>query len=526
MIKFNLFPIYLFLFFPVIISAQSETDLIKETLNYYIEGTSYNYPEKIKKAFLPGCDMYLYNNADTLMVMSPERYASFFKKHTPGKFNGRTSKIISIDIVMDIAYVKLEVTSSSWLKRFYDLILLKKIEGEWKIISKAATAEPIPLSDKKLRPLPQKEIILDSLNRPWSMAFISETDVIIAEKDGHLLRVNLETKERKIIKNTPKDVARSILIDTTKYKKGVFFPSAHGKTLSFNAGWFQVLLDPDFKTNHYIYISYAAEDSKRRSTTKVIRAELKNDRLTKIKTLLVASPHSDGLFHYGGGMTFGKDGKLYISVGERNLYEHLNPELPLSQDLKDLRGKIFRINSDGSIPHDNPDFGADAVKGLYAIGIRATQGLITNPNDGTIWFTDHGTIQGDELNILQEGANYGWPYKTSGKYRSKNYKPPFSSQLIFKDPIHFWDQTIAPTGLCFYTGNEFPMWKGDLMIPGLSKGNLWRVSLQGETVISVEELFIHDRHRLRKAIMSPRGKLYLLSDEENGKLILVKNGNK
>ncbi len=523
MIKLHRFPFCLLLFFATYSAAQSESELIKEALNYYIEGTSYSYPEKIKKAFHPDCDMYLYNDADTLMVLSPERYASFFTRGVPGKFNGRVSEILALDIADDIAYAKIVVEIPSWRKRFYDLILLKKIEGQWKIIAKAASAEPLPQTDEQLRPQPEKEIILDKLNRPWSMAFLSETDVLIAEKDGQLLRVDLQTKERRAIKGAPTDVARAIRIDTAQYEPGVFFPSAHGKVLSYNAGWFQLLLDPDFKNNPYLYISYAAEDANRKSTTKVVRAKLEDNRLTEIQTLLLAAPYSDGLFHYGGGMIFGKDGKLYIAIGERNLYEHLNPLLPLSQDVADLRGKIFRINPDGSIPDDNPDFGPDAVKGLYATGIRATQGLTVHPDDGRIWFTDHGTIQGDELNILQPGANYGWPYQTSGKYRSRGYNPPIPEGIVFNAPVHFWDQTIAPTGLCFYTGNQFPMWKGDLIVPGLSKGSLWRVAIKEESVVGVEELLLDNRHRLRKAVMSPRGKLFLLSDEEDGKLILLKN---
>ena len=143
-----------------------------------------------------------------------------------------------------------------------------------------------------------------------------------------------------------------------------------------------------------------------------------------------------------------------------------------------------------------------------------------------IWFSEHGTIQGDELNILQAGANYGWPYQTTGKYRSEDYNPKVPEGANFKEPVYFWSQTVAPTGLTFYYGREFPQWKGNILVPGLSRGSLWRMVVQSDEVVASEELFVNDRVRLRKAVVSPRGQLYLLTDEENGKLVRVINENR
>ncbi|MEL7004151.1 MAG: PQQ-dependent sugar dehydrogenase, partial [Bacteroidota bacterium] len=479
----------------------------------------------IKAAFYPGTKMFLYNGTDSAFVMTSEEYAALYSRRTPGTKNGRFNRIVSLDIANDVAYAKIEVDIPSFGNRYSDLLLLKKILGDWKIVAKATSAVPIPKKPVEMMVRPMKETILEGLKKPWSMAFLSEEEVIIAEKDGGLLLINLTTESRTAIKGLPKDVARAVTIDTTKYKRGVFPSSLHGKTLSFNAGWFQVLLDPDFSNNHFIYLSYAAENKQRESTTKVIRGKLDGNQLKEVETLFLAAPYSHGLYHYGGGMTFGNDGKLYITIGERNFYEYLNPVPPLSQDITDKRGKIIRINPDGSIPSDNPDFGPKAMKGLYAMGIRASQGLTVDPVSGEIWFSEHGTIQGDELNLLQPGANYGWPHKTSGKYRTKDYNPPVIPGTVFTDPIHFWDQTVAPTGLTFYQGREFPQWNGNIIVPGLSKGSLWRMIIENDKVVGAEELFINDRVRLRKAIVSPRGKLYLLTDEENGKLIRVRNSN-
>lgn len=365
--------------------------------------------------------------------------------------------------------------------------------------------KPLEISKKKTRPI--KEIIVDSLRHPWSMAFLSEKEVLVSEKDGNLVKVNLTSKEKRIIKGFPNDLTDSIRMITR----------------GDNSGIFEVLLDPKYAENKYIYLSYAAKKKVEGTATKVVRAVLKNDSLTNIKTILEAGPFTKEYFHYGGGMTFGPDGKLYITVGERLFKEIDEPEVPIAQDVTDKRGKIYRINSDGSIPRDNPNFGDNAKKGVYAIGIRAAQGITVHPETSDIWFSEHGTRQGDEINVLLAGANYGWPIITTGGYRSKEYSPSVPKGVEFTDPIWYWQHTVAPTGLIFYTGNEFTEWKNDLLVPGLSRGSLWRFHIEDKTIKSAEELFIDDRVRSRKLTQSPEGKLYMLTDEPNGKILRIKN---
>ncbi|MEX0315413.1 MAG: PQQ-dependent sugar dehydrogenase [Allomuricauda sp.] len=360
-------------------------------------------------------------------------------------------------------------------------------------------------STKTILSFPSKQIVLDGLNHPWSIAFLSNNEALVSEKDGNLLRVNLETKEKRIVKGFPEDLTDSI------------------RTVHFgdNSGIFEVLVNPENKKNPWVYLSYAAKRKGQGTTTKVIRTKLDKDSLYGHQTLLVAKPFTKEYFHYGGGMTFGKDGKLYITIGERLFWERDEPEIPIAQDVTDKRGKIYRMNPDGSIPFDNPDFGKEAVPGLFAMGIRAAQGITVQPESGKIWFSEHGTIQGDEINILEAGANYGWPNVTSGKLRSSDYSPPKLEDVTFTPPVWFWPHTVAPTGLTFYTGNDFPEWKNNLIVPGLSRGSLWRFRIEGETIKSAEELFLDDRVRIRKARQGPDGKLYILTDEDNGKLIQI-----
>ncbi len=495
--------------------SQSDAEKVKIPLNDYMVGTSYNYPEQIKRAFTENAMLYLTKNGKP-WPMTPDAYAELFIKREAGEFNGRYAKLLKTKVYNDIAWAEIEIIIHSINARFIDVLILQKMEEEWKIVSKTATRYPL----QNVEGIPQRKVIMDGLKHPWSMDFISAEEAIVAEKDGDLLLVNLASKEKQVIGGFPDDLFTTLQLDVSKYPDGTYPKGADGRMVRWNAGILEVLLDPDFSENRTIYISYVAQKGDKYAL-KVIRASLENNQLQDIKTLLNPGPYVPGLFHFGGGITFGEDGKLYITVGERLFYEHLKEGLGIAQDLTDARGKIYRINPDGSIPSDNPDFGAGAVKGIYALGIRAAQGITVEPHTNKIWFSEHGTNQGDELNLLEAGTNYGWPNVTTGGYRSKDYKAADVPNAVFTDPLHYWKQTVAPTGLAFYTGTEFPEWYGNLIVPGLSRGSLWRITLDGTVVKAVEELFTDEHVRLRKATMSPDGKLYLLTDEDNGRIFEV-----
>jgi len=347
--------------------------------------------------------------------------------------------------------------------------------------------------------------VSNRLARPWDIAFLSSQQALVTEKEGGLQQVNLITGHKKLIQGLPDDLK-------TANKTG----------LGDNTGLFGIVLDPDFSNQRWIYLSYAATDpASSNTTTKIIRAKLSDGEIRDIQTLLVAYPFSNDRYHYGGGLVFGAQGKLFITIGERLFNEIDEPELPIAQDFMDRRGKIYRINSDGSIPEDNPVFEQPSVPGLFALGIRAAQGLALHPKTNAIWFSEHGTRQGDEINLLEPGANYGWPVKTSGGYRYTDYKPPLLKDRQFTTPKWTWPHTVAPTGLWFYFADEFPLWRGNLLVAGLSQGSFWRFTLSDETIIAAEELFINERIRLRNVKQAPDGKLYVLTDEANGRLLRI-----
>ena len=251
--------------------GQTDQELIRQTLDQFIEGTVYNYPDKVATVFYPDTRMFLYNGSDTAWVVSSETYASWYGRRVPGTLNNRINEIKTIEVVGDVAYARLQVDVPSFGNRYSDLMLLKKIQGTWKIVGKATSATPIPKTPLELKANPKKETVITGLNRPWSMAFLHEGEAIIAEKDGDLLWVNLRSGERSVLGGLPDDVARKVKVDTAAHAFGIFPPQAHGQERSFNAGWFQVLLDPNFDKNRWVYVSYASENENRQSALKVIR---------------------------------------------------------------------------------------------------------------------------------------------------------------------------------------------------------------------------------------------------------------
>lgn len=487
-------------FFAFSQQAPSERELIENTIQQYFEGWATGDTAKLSSAMHESCHLKNFREGK-FTDFTKRQYLGFFKpRQRPANL---TTRIVAVDITDNMGSAKVEISTAKDL--FTDYFNLMKTNEGWVIADKVSTRSTHKVFDANVIKL-EKETILEGLKRPWSVAFLSEDEVLISEKEGDLVKVNLQNKEEVTIKGFPADIADSIAF----YHPGD------------NSGKFEVLLDPDFKNNKFIYLSYASQTASGK-TTKIIRALLQNDSLQQIKVLFVAEPRTFERHHYGGGMIFGEDGKLYFTVGERLFTEKDEPALPIAQNVEDRRGKIYRINSDGSIPADNPDFGPHAVRGLYAIGIRAAQGLTLNSITGRIWFTEHGTHQGDEINVLNSRANYGWPMKTTGKYRFAEFAPKAIPQNVYTNPVWSWLHTVAPTGLHFYSGNEFAAWNGNLIVGGLSRGSLWRMVIEGETIKSAEELFVNDRLRIRKVVQSPLGKLYILSDEMNGKLIRVKN---
>jgi aldose sugar dehydrogenase len=355
---------------------------------------------------------------------------------------------------------------------------------------RASAAQPSPPLD--VEPVTAAQ----GLRHPWSLTFLPGGEFLITEKDGGLVRVGPDGSLHSV-EGLPGD------LDNVRQDP------------RDNSGLFDVALHPDFARSARLYLSYSAK-GEGGTTTRLIAARLDRDRLEDVRVLFDATPRTPDRFHYGGALLVHGD-HVYWSVGERHFNERDNPPLPAAQDPADSRGKIWRFTLAGqpAPPTMNPPHR------WYASGIRATQGFALRRGTGQIWFTDHGAVGGDELNLLKPGANYGWPVKTSGRYRNADYVPQRTLEGVeYTEPVFTWrEQTVAPTGLVFYEGHAFPEWRGSLIVAGLSRGNLIRLTLDGDRIVATESLMRKRPVRLRNVRVSPQGDLYAVTDEPNGRLL-------
>lgn len=195
-----------------------------------------------------------------------------------------------------------------------------------------------------------------------------------------------------------------------------------------------------------------------------------------------------------------------------------------AQRLDGLLGKIVRINADGSVPKDNPFVGKQGVRPeIWSLGHRNVQAATLHPVTGELWEVEHGTRGGDEINIARKGRDYGWPTIAYGiEYRGGPITGGVQKQEGMEQPLYYWDPVIAPSGMVFYTGTLFPAWKNSLFIGGLASMNLVRLSVEGEKVTGEERLLTDlqpARERIRDVVQGPDGALYLLTDNQNGRVL-------
>jgi glucose/arabinose dehydrogenase len=247
-------------------------------------------------------------------------------------------------------------------------------------------------------------------------------------------------------------------------------------------------------------------------------ARFDGTRLTGVRDLLVTDAWSSYGGNSGSRLAFGLDGTIYMSVGERH-------EKEPAQDLRTHKGKILRLNDDGTVPKDNPFVGRAGVRPeIFAYGVRNPQGLFVEPSTGTIWEHEHGPLGGDELNVIARGHNYGWPAITFGK----NYDRTIISKDTARDgmdqPVVHWTPSISPSGLTRYSGDRIPEWRGNIFLGALSARQLRRLEVENGRVTHQEVLLqsgikihaggqlIGGSHRIRDVREGPDGWLYLLTD--------------
>jgi glucose/arabinose dehydrogenase len=336
----------------------------------------------------------------------------------------------------------------------------------------------------------QYENIAENLSHPWSIAVIDENNILFTELTGSLRIIKDGALNPIPIAGVP----------------DVLFAGQGGLS--------GLILDPEFLINQKLYLSFSSPDENQKTNTlEVISAKLISGNLTEVKTIFKASPSRDTAAHYGSRMAFLDDGTLLITSGDGFNYRER------AQYLDNHFGKIIRINTDGSIPKDNPFINhKNAKPEIWSYGHRNLQGIVVVK--GVVYENEHGPMGGDELNIIEPSKNYGWPAITYGKDYSGATISPFTEKEGMEQPIQYWVPSIAPSGMAFYHGSLFPEWKNSLFISALVPGDVRRLEILNSQVVD-EEILFSDLGRVRDIATSPDGSLILATDGPKGKLIRV-----
>lgn len=332
--------------------------------------------------------------------------------------------------------------------------------------------------------------VAEGLKNPWGMAFLPSGDLLITERPGRLRLWQNGVLRNETIRGLPEIIARG------------------------QSGLLDIALHPDYEDNGWIYFSYTAGNPRYGFNTELARAQLnlRDMTLEDLETLFVADPKPSGGVHFGSRILFLEDGTLILTLGERGRPEQ-------AQSLENHLGTVIRLREDGTVPEDNP-FVSDrnAQPEIYSYGHRNTQGAARLPGSDRVWLHEHGPRGGDEVNILKAGANYGWPTITYGINYDGSIITKKTSAPDMEQPVVYWDPSIAPCGMAFYTGSVFSDWTGDLFVGALAGRQLRRLEVEGDRIIDQEILLKDKIGRVRCVLTGPDGLLYVASEGRDGRI--------
>jgi aldose sugar dehydrogenase len=334
------------------------------------------------------------------------------------------------------------------------------------------------------------KILARGLHHPWGMAFLPDGRMLVTERIGRLRIVTPDGRISGPVKGVP-----------------TVFSEQQG-------GLLDVALDPNHAANRLIYLSYA-EPAGAAASTAVASAELVGNSLKNLKVIFRQEPKTIGGQHFGSRLVFASDGNLFITLGDRG--SHMED----AQNLDNHIGTIIRIRPDGAIPDDNPFAkNAKAKPEIWSYGHRSIQGAAIYPETGELWIHEHGPRGGDEINIPKAGKNYGWPKANYGVHYSMAPIKDEHAEQGFEEPIHYWTPSVAPSGMLFYNGDLFPRWKGNLFVGTLAGRHLIRMTISNNKILNEEQL-LQNTLRFRDVEQGPDGAIYLLTDEDDGKILKI-----
>jgi glucose/arabinose dehydrogenase len=352
-------------------------------------------------------------------------------------------------------------------------------------------------------------VVTRGLDHPWALAFVPGGDMLVTERDGRLRVIRGGVLDPTPIAGLP-DILKAGL-----------------------GGLMDVALHPDFARNRLIYFAYAKPGPQVRdqSTLAVARARWDGgSALTDVRDIFVADAwygaaplpkrccgQGPASGSYGSRIAFDRRNHIFITSGDRNYGERV-------QDPSNHFGKILRLNDDGSVPRDNPFVGKAGWKPeIWTTGHRNPLGLAFHPKTGDLWETEFGPRGGDELNLIERGRNYGWIDVTQGAHYNGEPSKGVKNVPGMTDPVLSWAPSINPGNLLFYTGKRFPGWKGDMLMPDMTR-SLLRVSFDGKRPTGQERMLADLKQRLRDIRLGPDGNFYVLTDETAGAVLRIESG--
>lgn len=337
--------------------------------------------------------------------------------------------------------------------------------------------------------------VAKGLEFPWSIAFLPDRTMLVTERPGRM---------------------RIIQVDGTLGEPlAGLLPVADGG----EGGLLDVAIDPQFDTNRLIYWTFSepAPDKRESCSTAVARGRLVDNRIVDAKVIFRQPEKSTEETHFGSRLLFGRDGSLYVGLGDRGRRHD-------AQRLDSAHGKILRITMDGGAANGNPFLATPGALGeIWTLGHRNVQGMAFHPDTGELWALDHGPQGGDELNLIKPGLNYGWPVITYGtEYRTRAKIGEGTAKAGMEQPIAWWGpESIAPSGMAFLTSDRYPGWKGQLFVGNLSGKALLRIKLDGHKVIEQQRLVTGLLERIRDVRQGPDGWLYIVTSSPKGRVIRV-----
>lgn len=367
------------------------------------------------------------------------------------------------------------------------------------ILSLSLLAAELARAEQSGAPFPavrgqfQVTTVASGLEHPWALAFLPDGRMLVTERPGRLRLVGKDGQ-----------LSRPVI--------GVPPVAATGQ-----GGLLDLALDPKFSENQFVYLSLAEPRNDGGNGTAVVRGRLVETvsgvRLEGVAVIFRQQPASHGGLHFGSRLAFDRNGKLFVTLGERYQKE-------FAQDLGRHWGKVVRIGSDGSVPADNPFVGrTGAFPEIWSYGHRNAQSAAIHPESGKLWTVEHGARGGDEVNIPASGRNYGWPLITYGRDYSGAKIGLGTSGQDLEQPVYYWDPSIAPSGMAFYTADLIPEWKGSLFVGALAGQHLTRLVLAGERVVGEEKLLVDLAERIRDVRQGPDGAIYVLTDNTSGRVL-------